>query len=285
MQKLWQKRKMKKISFLLIFFSLWGNSQTLNVMTYNIRLDVASDGLNAWNYRKDFMGEQIRNANPDIIGFQEALPHQVDDLAERLPNYQRSGIGRESNGTGEASCIFFNQSKFQLEKEATFWLSETPNVVSKGWDAACNRVCSYVLLKDVKTQKSFWVFNTHLDHMGEMARDNGIQLILKTIAEQNTQDLPVLFMGDLNTLPSSNRIAEVKKHLNDSYDINPKLKSGPESTFNGFKYDYNPNERIDYIFVSPKKCTIKQYSVLVTEHEKRFPSDHFPVWIQIELNQ
>jgi endonuclease/exonuclease/phosphatase family metal-dependent hydrolase len=275
---------MKKLSLLLLVVTSISWSQNLKLMTYNIRLDVASDGLNAWSYRKDFMGEQIKEVNPDIIGFQEALPHQINELLERLSNYQKSGIGREINGIGEASCIFFNPSKFELQKEATFWLSETPNEVSKGWDAACNRVCSYVLLKDRVTQKSFWVFNTHLDHVGEVARDKGIELILQTIANQNTQNLPVIFMGDFNSLPSTQRIIHLKSLLLDAYDVPTHLKSGPIATFNGFQNNYNPNDRIDYIFMSPKKCTVKNYTVLVSSREKRFPSDHFPVYIEIELH-
>lgn len=246
-------------------------------MTYNIRLDVASDGLNSWSHRKDFFIEEVNAQHPDILGIQEALPNQVADLVTAFPKMQKSGIGREENGTGEASCIFFNLTKYKLVQEGTFWLSETPDKVSRGWDAACNRVCSFVKLTDKQSHKSFWVFNTHLDHVGEVARTQGIQLILSKISELNAAHLPVVLMGDFNTTPDHSRIKNLKTHFKDTFDCSEAIKSGPSATFNGFSSNKKATERIDYIFVAPQTSIVKQFAILETSRNGFYPSDHFPV--------
>ena len=163
-------------------------------MTYNIRLDVAVDGENDWSHRKDFFTSQIQFYEPDVFGVQEAKPNQVIDIATTLHQYGCLGIGREGEGKGESSNIYYKKERFTVEESNTFWLSETPNEISKGWDAAFNRVCTYALFNDLQTKKTFWVFNTHLDHVGEIARTKGIQLILSKIAALNKKNYPVIFM-------------------------------------------------------------------------------------------
>ena len=197
----------------LIFYT--GSSQTLKVMTYNIRLNLDSDGLNSWTNRKDFFTSQIQFYEPDVFGVQEATPIQVTDIATALSQYNEIGIGREGVGKGESSNIYYKKDRLKIIQESTFWLSETPDKISKGWDAAFNRVCTYALFKDVKTNKIFWVFNTHLDHIGELARTNGIQLILSKIKKLNQKNYPVIFMGDFNSEPTTERIIALKKEMND----------------------------------------------------------------------
>ena len=172
------KRINNLIALVLIFTFCGAYGQNLKIMTYNIRLDVASDGENAWPNRKDFFTSQIQFYAPDIFGVQEAMPNQVNDIASALPSYTHVGIAREGEGKGESSSIFYKKERFLVQQSNTFWLSETPDVISKGWDAAYNRVCTYALFKDLKTKKTFWVFNTHLDHIGEEARTKGLELIL-----------------------------------------------------------------------------------------------------------
>ncbi|MEQ1555061.1 MAG: endonuclease, partial [Ferruginibacter sp.] len=157
----------KKCFFAFIFplFFYHTNAQSLKLITYNIRLDVAVDGENDWTHRKAFLASQIVFYAPDIFGVQEATPNEMVDLDSMLQTYSHIGNGREGIGKGEASAIFYNKSKFKIKNETTFWLSETPNVMSKGWDASYLRVCTYALFTDIKNKKTFWVFNTHLDHM------------------------------------------------------------------------------------------------------------------------
>jgi endonuclease/exonuclease/phosphatase family metal-dependent hydrolase len=279
---------MKKIIFsilALLFFNGISSAQNLKLVTYNIRLDLESDGENKWSNRKDFWASQINFYEPDVFGIQEALPHQVTDIASALPGYSYVGIGRDGIGKGESSNIFFKKDRFKMVQEKTFWLSETPEKISKGWDAALNRVCTYVLLKDNKTKKSFWVFNAHLDHIGELARTNAIQLILSKIKEVNTKKLPVFVIGDFNTEPNEQRITDLKKQMDDSYDITKQKPFGPNGTFNAFQYFEPVTKRIDYIFLSKNNpFKVLKHAVLTDAKNLKFPSDHFPVLVEIQLN-
>jgi endonuclease/exonuclease/phosphatase family metal-dependent hydrolase len=275
---------MKKSIVLLIFifFSILSNAQELKVMTYNIRLDVAVDGENAWPLRKEFLTSQIQFYEPDIFGIQEAKPNQVSDISTMLSKYDQVGIGREGKGKGESSNIYYKKDRFILKESNTFWLSETPNKISQGWDAAFNRVCTYALLKDKKTRKNIWVFNTHLDHVGEIARTKGIELILSKIAKLNTKNYPVIFMGDFNSEPTDERIISLKTQMDDSRDISKEKPFGPIGTFNGFKYNEQVTLLIDYIFIS-KNNTLKvqKYGILSDSKDFKYPSDHLPVFVKL----
>jgi len=152
-KKMNKKAKIFLVLFCVLCFQM--NSQTLKIMTYNIRLNLDSDGENSWTNRKDFFSSQMQFYEPDIFGVQEATPSQVTDISSLLPEYSYVGIGREGIGKGESSNVFYKKKHFSVLQENTFWLSETPDVISKGWDAACNRVCTYVLLKDKKNNKLF----------------------------------------------------------------------------------------------------------------------------------
>ncbi|MBY0243821.1 MAG: endonuclease/exonuclease/phosphatase family protein [Sphingobacteriaceae bacterium] len=274
----------RAIRFLLFFIFL--NSlvygQSLKLMTYNIRLDIASDGENDWAHRKDFFNGQMKFYEPDVFGVQEAMPNQVIDIATALPAYRYVGIGREEGGMGEASAIFYKKERLKILESNTFWLSESPDKVSKGWDAACNRVCTYAKFQDLKTNKIFWVFNTHLDHVGEEARTKGIALILSTIEKLNHKKYPVFFMGDFNSQPDTDRIVDLKKIMDDSIELSQEKPFGPYGTFNLFRYNEAVKYRIDYIFISrDQKIKVKKYAVLTDAKDLHYPSDHFPVFIEI----
>lgn len=263
---------------------LFTYAQSLKVMTYNIRLDIASDGLNAWDQRKDFFISQILFYEPDLFGVQEAKPNQVIDLTNGLPAYYNIGIGREGIGKGESSNIYYKKERFKVDRSDTFWLSETPDTISKGWDAAYNRVCTYALFNDLKTKKRFWVFNTHLDHIGEEAKTKGIQLILSKIGELNKRNYPVIFMGDLNSEPQEDRIMALKKVMDDSRDVSESKPFGPSGTFNGFKQNEPVTKLIDYVFISKKSILrVKKQAVLSDSKDLRYPSDHLPVYVEIEF--
>ncbi|WP_394773690.1 endonuclease/exonuclease/phosphatase family protein [Flavobacterium sp.] len=267
---------------ILLFVSAQFYSQNLKMMTYNVRLNVASDGENAWPNRKDYFGSQIQFYSPDILGVQEATPGQVIDIALALPDYNKFGIGREEDGKGEACTIYYKKDRFEVKESNTFWLSETPNVVSKGWDGACNRICTYGLFKDLKTKKTFWVFNLHLDHIGEVARVKGIELVLSKIAEINTKKYPVFLMGDFNSEPATKQIVAIKKVMDDTKDVSKEKPFGPSGTFNGFKHNEPVTLLIDYIFVSKNSgLTIQKHAVLSDSKDLKYPSDHLPVLIEI----
>lgn len=271
--------------FSVLLSTVGANAQSLKLMTYNIRLDVASDGENSWPNRKEYWASQVGFYGPDIFGIQEALPHQVTDIEALLPKYSYVGIGRDGEGKGESSNIFYEKKRFTVLKQNTFWLSETPDKISRGWDAALNRVCTYALFKDSKTQQTFWVFNTHLDHIGELARTNSIQLILSKIKELNTENYSVFLMGDFNSEPTEDRIINLKKQMDDSHAISQKKPFGPSGTFNAFKHDEAVTKLIDYIFLSRNNAfKVKKYAVLSDSKDLKYPSDHLPVFVELELN-
>lgn len=266
---------------LLVSGSFYG--QNLKIMTYNIRLDVASDGENAWPNRKDYFTSQIQFYSPDIFGVQEATPGQVTDIALALSNYNKFGIGREEGGLGEACTIYYKKDRFKVLDSNTFWLSETPNVVSRGWDAACNRVCTYGLFKDLKTKKTFYVFNLHLDHMGEVARVKGVQLALSKMKELNTKNYPAFLMGDFNSEPETAQITEIKKVMDDTKDVSKEKPFGPSGTFNDFKHNEPVTLLLDYIFISKNSgLTVQKHAVLSDSKDLKYPSDHLPVLIEID---
>ncbi|MCD9185186.1 MAG: endonuclease/exonuclease/phosphatase family protein [Pyrinomonadaceae bacterium] len=280
---------MKKLILVLILTFLFIEltaAQSLKVMTYNIRLDLASDKDNAWNNRKDFFISQMKFYEPDIFGVQEALPNQINDLTANLPAYSHIGIGRDEGGKGEASAIFFKRNRFKVSGENTFWLSETPEKSSKSWDAAYPRICTFGLFKDLKTKKTFRVFNTHLDHVGEVARTRGIEMILAKIRAVNTKDYPVFFMGDFNSEPDTERIKNLKKAMTDSRDASESEPFGPSGSFNGFKFNEPVTRLIDYIFIdNSKRIRIKKYAVLSDSMNLHFPSDHFPIFVEAEIGK
>lgn len=278
------KIRMKKLVILLLFIGLCINSyaQTFKAMTYNVRLNVAVDGENAWPLRKEFLTSQIQFYEPDILGVQEATPLQVTEMSVLLPQYNQVGVGRDGDGKGESSNIYYKKNRFIVKETATFWLSETPDEISKGWDAAYNRVCSYALLKDKKTKHKIWVFNTHLDHIGEEARTKGIELILSKIKILNTKNYPVIFMGDFNSEPTTERIINLKKEMNDCREVSREKPFGPSGTFNGFKHNEPVTQLIDYIFISKNnKIVVDKYAILSDSKNLKYPSDHLPVFVKL----
>jgi endonuclease/exonuclease/phosphatase family metal-dependent hydrolase len=255
-------------------------------MTYNIRLDLAADGDNDWNHRKDFFTSQILFYAPDIFGIQEALPNQVADLENNLRNYDHVGIGRDGEGKGEVSAIFYDKRRFRVTNARTFWLSETPDKVSKGWDASYIRICTYALFKDRKTRRAFWVFNTHLDNNGVRARSNGMALILATIKSANTRHYPVILTGDFNSEPDSELLINLRKVMTDSREVSEAKPFGPSGTFNGFKFNEPVTRLIDYIFISdPSRMKVKKYAVLSDSNNLKYPSDHLPVCVEMALGR
>lgn len=253
----------------------------IDLMTYNIRLAIDSDKENAWTHRKSMLTDQILFVGPDILGVQEARPNQISDLQRLLPDYSYIGDGRDGGTKGEHTAIFYNTNHMKVEQEGTFWLSETPGSPSLGWDASYPRICTYGLFTKLETQEKFWVFNTHLDHKGPKAQKNGMELILNTIESSTKKEVPVIVMGDLNVEPENPTIQSIKKSFQDTRDI-AENTFGPEGTFNGFQYNEPVQRRIDYIFLSQKaQYEVIKYATLSSSIDFRFPSDHFPIYVQI----
>ncbi len=266
----------------MIQITFFAFSQEARLMTYNIRLDNPGDGVNAWDNRKDFLAKQILFYAPDIMGVQEALPGQMDDLQEALSDYKYIGVGRDDgHRKGEFSAIFYESKKWEVVMDSTFWLSDSPDKVSMGWDAVCNRVCTFGQFQRKSDKKKIWVFNTHFDHVGKRARRESINLIVNTIKEVTSPTDLVFFMGDLNMIPSDESLEPLRLDLVDSFH-HAELNYGPEGTFNGFDWNASPERRIDYIFTRPN-IKVKKYAVLSESCENRYPSDHFPVLVISDL--
>lgn len=271
------------ISFFMLFlFASTSYSQSMNIVTYNVRLGIASDGENAWPNRADKVSDLLRFHEVDIFGIQEPFRNQIDDIQNHLPDFQWIGVGRDDGADkGEFSPIFFNKKKFKLLDKGWFWLSETPEKPGWGWDAKYNRICTYALLKNSKG-KRFWVFNTHLDHQAPTARRESVKLILKKIAEVNLKNNPVILMGDFNSTPTDEPIQIISKVLTDSRTISIMPPYGPIGTFNAFDYNSKLEDRIDYVFVN-SKVKILKYGVLTDSYSLHYPSDHLPVLVKVEL--
>jgi endonuclease/exonuclease/phosphatase family metal-dependent hydrolase len=271
---------MPSLLFLLSFMSVFPIFEnTLEVVSYNIRYDNSQDGENQWDIRKETLASYLLKSSPDIIGMQEVLNNQLADLSNFLKEYKYVGVGREDGKTkGEYSPIFYRKSKLKVLMSSTFWLSETPQKISVGWDAALERICTYALFIDRKSKKQFWVFNTHFDHLGEIARSESVNLILERISILNVNDYPILVTGDLNLTPETLPIKKFQSNLNDVLsDLN--INDPKYGTFNGFDITKNANRRIDYIFQ-------KGFRVLSAEHmwiktpKDLWASDHHPVYLK-----
>lgn len=276
---------MKNLTYLLLVISFSSSAQSMKVMTYNIRLDVAADGENRWDNRKDFLAAQVLFNAPDFLGVQEAQHHQMQYLDNALNGYSHIGVGRDDGATGgEYSAIFYNNSRFRLLTQSTFWLSPTPDKVSIGWDAAYKRVCTYGLFEEVKTHKKLWVFNTHFDHVGNVARTESAKLILQKIKELNKDNFPFVLTGDFNLEDSSESIRLILTQLNDSKAV-ANFTFGPSGTFNGFKFHEPVTTRIDYILIPKNNVTVKKYAVLSDSKDCRYPSDHLPVLTELEFTK
>ena len=239
-----------------ILFTISSNiySQPHSIISYNIRYDNNWDIENSWKIRRNKISQILVQYSPSIIGIQEGLLNQVQYIDSSLIDYDYVGVGRDDGKMkGEFCAIYFDTTRYVLLKNSTFWLSETPDTISVGWDAALERICTYGLFKDRITKEEFLVFNTHFDHIGVVAREKSSELILKRINKINRQTLPVILMGDFNSIPNSSPVKEIKTELSDALQISLEKLQGPRGTFNGFNEDLLIEKRIDYIFTNDLK--------------------------------
>ena len=253
-----------------------------NIITYNIRMNTPSDGENAWPLRKEKVAGLLRFHQADIFNVQEALPEQMDDLTGLMPEFDHVGVGRDDGKReGEHMAIFYKKSRFEKLDDGMFWLNETPDKPGFGWDAACNRTCTWIKLKDKITKKSFYILDTHLDHRGMKAREEGVKLILARIPEINKENLPLIFTGDFNLVKESAPVQEILKIMADARDKSVTPPYGPEGTSGGFAVKAK-SRTIDFIFIN-QKVTVLRHGVLSDSFNMFYPSDHLPVLAEVQL--
>ncbi len=268
---------------IVLFFLLHtASAQNLTVATYNLRLFTNSDTGNLWVNRAPIVAELIRYHDFDVFGTQEGYQNQLDDIIKILPEYQRSGAGRDDGkDKGEHSAILFKKDKFKLLNHGDFWLSQTPEKPSLGWDATCcNRICSWVYLQDIKSKRKFYFFNAHYDHQGNIAREESSKLIMQRIKSVAGNE-PVVLTGDFNGDRSSTwyqRIA-TSGWLKDAY-TQVKYPYATTGSFNNFGSNIKSNEVIDHIFTT-SNFKVLRWGLLTDSYHGKYPSDHFPITAQI----
>lgn len=267
--------------------ALHAQKVSVNLLTYNIRWANPEDAPNTWDNRKENVFSLIRESNPDVFGLQEALKRQVTDTEMAFAGYTRIGAGRDDGKeAGEYSPIFYKTEKYQLKASGVFWLSQTPGVAgSRGWDAACNRVATWVELQEKNSGTVFLVFCTHFDHMGEVARRNSALLMLNAV-DSLAGSKPAVLLGDFNSVPDSEpyHILTDKSnrfHLLDA-SLLAKNSKGPSFTYTGFRVGGLKGDKIDYIFLKGLQ-QVDLYQVNQTNNGEYYPSDHLPVSVTVQL--
>ncbi|MFD2743441.1 MULTISPECIES: endonuclease/exonuclease/phosphatase family protein [Sphingobacterium] len=281
---------------------------TLKVASYNVRYDNKGDrdAGNAWQNRLPVISSLIKYNDFDILGCQEVLAHQFEDLKQQLPQYTFIGVGRDDGKlAGEFAPIVFKSDRFSLLDSGVMWLSETPHTPSTGWDAALPRICTWARLQDTASGKRVWFFNLHLDHVGLKAREESCKLVLQRMRNVVGDD-DVLWTGDFNVDQSNSiyQIIQGSDYVFDAYE-QAAIRYAHNGTFNAFDPNLWTDSRIDHIFVS-KDIQVNKYAVLLDtyrsaedqedvkkgdfpkelsfkNYKARLPSDHFPVVAEITI--
>lgn len=269
---------MKKIVFLFLSILFLAAPQlqarkSVKVISYNIRLGIAQDGDNSWSYRRPATIAMLQQETPDLFGVQEAYKFQLDFITENLPQYKWVGVGRnDGTSEGEHMSIFYDVNKLELLDWGTYWLSETPDVPSVGWDAKYRRTATWAKFRLKKGGKEFFYVNTHLDHKGREARRRGLALVVERIGAMNPKGVPMILGGDFNVLPDDDCLIDVNRSMQDARFVAKKSDKGP--TFHGWG---TSAKVIDYLYFSGfHHC--ESYRVI----KERFVgvpyiSDHYPI--------
>jgi endonuclease/exonuclease/phosphatase family metal-dependent hydrolase len=262
--------------------------QTLRLMTYNIRLDLASDGVNAWANRRQWVAAQVLWLRPDIFGLQEVLPGQKADLIADLPGYRLFGGGRDDGKEkGEASPIGYDTARLEFLDGGMFWLSPTPKVPSRAWDAAYPRVATWVRLRARGTRELVLAINTHWDHIGILARRQSAVQIVRWIQANARRCEQVLLFGDFNSESDSEQMRAITQGplaLRHARAISKSAPFGPAGTFNGFKTTPTESRAIDHVLLG-SGIEVQRYAVFAQVIDGRLPSDHFPVLVDLTLSR
>ena len=272
------------LSIAAVFSIYFLPAQELTIGTYNIRYDNPKDTGNLWVNRAPVVATLIRFHDFDIFGTQEGYKNQLDYIVNALPQYNYSGVGRnDGKDKGEHSAIFYKKDDFNLLNKGDFWLSQTPDTPSLGWDATCcNRICSWVYLQHKKSGKKFYFFNAHYDHQGIQARKESSKLVLQKINEI-AGNSPIVFTGDLNGSHKSDwyQAIATSGKLRDTYS-EVKYPYANNASHNGFGSTKDSSDIIDHIFIT-KHFTVSKWGVLTDTYHGKFPSDHFPVLVEVNI--
>ena len=261
------------IAAILPSFCSCQKAETIRVMSFNIRLGVANDKENHWDLRKEATPAMLADKDPLVFGVQEAYKFQLDYILENCPQYACVGVGREDGvDKGEHMSVFYKKDLVELEDWGTYWLSETPDEPSKGWDAACFRTATWTLLKIKETGRHFYFVNTHLDHVGVEARKNGLALIVSRIGDMNPEGYPMVLTGDFNVKPNDPCLEDLNKIM-----YSARAFAEDSDTKGSFNAWGRSEQAIDYVYYAGfKKCT--DFKVVdKTYAEKPYISDHYPV--------
>jgi endonuclease/exonuclease/phosphatase family metal-dependent hydrolase len=264
----------------------------LHVMTFNIRVGSAPDGENHWTRRRDMLFDLLKDKNADLIGLQEALRFQVDEILAALPQYAAVGVGRDDGRSeGECSCILFKRQRFHISESGTFWFSDTPDTPgTKTWGNRYNRVASWARFID-HDGSGFYLYNLHLDHEVQVSRERSTELLLARIQTRSYPTEPVIVTGDFNAgedNPALHRLtgvpgvtATLPAPFVDSFRL---VHSAEKvvGTFNGFRFGGISGAKIDYVLVQPG-TTVTEAAIIRTSRDDRYPSDHFPVTATMKL--
>ena len=251
----------------------------LKVMSYNIRMGSAKDGTNSWEYRYPATALMLEDQKPDVFGVQEAFNYQIRFIEDNFTDYDCVGVGRDDGKQkGEFMSIFWNKKTVKMIKWGTFWLSETPEKPSMGWDAACKRTATWALMKDKKTGKQFYFVNTHLDHRGAEARRKGLELIVARIAEINPKGYPMVLTGDFNVKPDDEALKDLDTKMQSARKIAPRTDNNP--TFNNWG-KIKPDKVIDYIYVSGFSACPEYHTITEKYGTWKYISDHYPIYAKL----
>ena len=280
---------MKKILFLLLAIVTMAScsEEKVNVRwaTFNMRLDTPADSLNNWKYRKERVAQYIQDMKLDVVGTQEVLQNQFNDLKSLLPDFEGVGVARDDGKeTGEYSAVFYRKSVFDALDSGTFWLAENPDSVGMmGWDAACVRVATWAKLQHKATGKIVMAVNTHFDHVGKVARRESALLIIRKIKEI-VGDRPAVLTGDFNVTDQSeayNTIVSNEFVLLDAHKVAERV-GGVSYTFHDFdRREMEKRSKIDFVFVTPQIKVLQ--SEVTQEVKEALLSDHNPQWTELEF--
>lgn len=268
-------------------------NRTYKVMSFNIRMSgfSQSDGINAWSNRKEAVINMIHDVDADFFGVQEMLPDQKQYLRKHLKEYGMVGVGRDDGkNEGECMAIFYKKKDFKLIKGRTFWLSETPEAVSKGWDAACKRTLTYTCLQDKRNNQNIYYFNTHLDHMGKIARRESVKLICRIIDSICPQKelVPVILSGDMNSTIEDDIFRPFEKNGMAASRDKAK-KSSFLDTYNAYDKDgtfvTNKGAHVIDHFFNSACVEVAEFQTNVKDYGVPYISDHYPIILTFSIKK
>ena len=276
---------MKEFLLVLILFPLQSfvSAFEIDALSFNIRFDTSKDGENAWPKRKEMVGQWVKSESPDVIGLQEALRHQIDDIKKVATAYSEYGVGRDDGKSrGEHCTILYLKKRFSLDKSdcGTFWFSDTPEkVASKSWGNEIPRICTWARFIEKKTDKGFYVYNVHYDHRSQPSRLGASELIIQRISKRKRSNEPIILMGDFNASENNPAIKIFKDEPLNLVDTFRVVKPDEKmvKTFHGFRGGSFSGGKIDHVFMLPKMGKVSSAEIVRFNKEKRYLSDHYPV--------